>query len=259
MCLFVLLVFILLLLVGCFSGLCLNIDYILVNQDSCVQFIVFYYIFIDLLYLLGIFIYGGVSVYYLIGDDELVIVYCLVDENCCVWYVGVSEWQGWIWLNVILIGIEIVNQGYCDIFQGWVWYLFSEVQIQVLIFLLKDIVKCYGIILDWIIGYSDIVLGCKVDLGLLFFWKCFVDVGLVFWLKFGELVCWFVELNGQLLDVCWFQQQLVWYGYLVLQIGELEKDICDVIGVFQMKYCLVCFDGELDLEIVVLLLVVLIF
>ncbi|MFO6380886.1 N-acetylmuramoyl-L-alanine amidase AmpDh2, partial [Pseudomonas aeruginosa] len=109
-------------------------------------------------------------------------------------------------------------------------------QIQALIPLLKDIAKRHGITPDRIIGHSDIAPGRKVDPGPLFPWKRLADAGLVPWPKPGELARRLAELNGQLPDVRWFQQQLARHGYLVPQTGELEKDTRDVIGAFQMKY-----------------------
>lgn len=253
---FVLLAFTLSLLAGCSSGLRLNTDYTSANQDSRVQFIVLHYTSTDLPHSLGILTHGGVSAHYLIGDDEPATVYRLVDENRRAWHAGVSEWQGRTWLNATSIGIEIVNQGYRDTPQGRVWYPFSEAQIQALIPLLKDIAKRHGITPDRIIGHSDIAPGRKVDPGPLFPWKRLADAGLVPWPKPGELARRLAELNGQLPDVRWFQQQLARHGYLVPQTGELEKDTRDVIGAFQMKYRPARFDGEPDLETAALLLAV---
>lgn len=217
---FVLLAFTLSLLAGCSSGPRLNTDYTSANQDSRVQFIVLHYTSTDLPHSLGILTHGGVSAHYLIGDDEPATVYRLVDENRRAWHAGVSEWQGRTWLNATSIGIEIVNQGYRDTPQGRVWYPFSEAQIQALIPLLKDIAKRHGITPDRIIGHSDIAPGRKVDPGPLFPWKRLADAGLVPWPKPGELARRLAELNGQLPDVRWFQQQLARHGYLVPQTGE---------------------------------------
>lgn len=158
---------------------------------------------------------GLVSVYYLIGSDGY--CYQLVVDECCVWYVGVGCWGIIIDFNLILIGIELDNDG-CS--------LFSVVQIELLILLLCDFIICLNILLCQVIGYVDLVLMCKQDLSCFFFWQQLVEVG------FGVWLC---VVDGVVLEGFDVWNVLVCFGYLF--------DNCEVIVV--VFYC--CFCGCDDL------------
>lgn len=75
------------------------------------------------------------------------------------------------------------------------WYLYNELQIELIEWLIKDIVECYNIELVNVVVYSDIVLLRKFDSGLLFFWKCLVIQGIGVWLDDVMVIKYIVECN----------------------------------------------------------------
>lgn len=116
-----------------------------------------------------------VSFYYLIFEQFLCYQYKLwiwqlVLEEDLVWYVGVSYWCGSMCINDIFIGIELENCGWQKMVGVKSFIFFYLEQIVVLILLVCDIIVCYYIVLQNVVVYVDIVLQCKDDLGLLFFW-----------------------------------------------------------------------------------------
>lgn len=244
------------LLAGCADkGLQIDRAHVSKNQDSRIQYVIIHYTSEDLPGSLEILTHGEVSAHYLIGDQPPTI-YQLVDENRRAWHAGQSEWQGRTWLNSTSIGIELVNQGYRETPSGKIWYPYSDAQIDALIALLKDITKRQGITSEHILGHSDIAPQRKVDPGPLFPWKKLADAGLIPWPKPGEIARHLGELNGQLPDPRWFQQQLARHGYAVPLNGEMDQATRNVIAAFQMRYRPQRFDGEPDLETAALLLAV---
>ena len=90
-------------------------DYLSVNEDSRVQFLVLHYTEENWQTSLDILTNGRnsggqASAHYLVRDIP-VGVYQLVDENRRAWHAGASYWQGTSNLNPASIGIEIVNPG----------------------------------------------------------------------------------------------------------------------------------------------------
>lgn len=246
-----------LILTGCGHRLVIDDRYTSVSQDSRIQFIVLHYTSANLPRSLHLLTRGEVSAHYLIGDDPSATVYRLVDENRRAWHAGVSEWRGRTWLNATSIGIEIVNAGYRQTEDGHrIWAPYSDAQIDNLIRLLKDIVKRHDIKPENLIGHSDIAPQRKVDPGPAFPWQRLAAAGLIRWPAPGDIARRLAELDGQLPDARWFQQQLARHGYSVPLQGKLDQATRNVIAAFQMKYRPARYDGHPDLETAALLLAV---
>lgn len=244
----------LVLLAGCTSGLRIDDSHTAVGQNSRVQYVVLHYTSADMARSLELLTTTDVSSHYLIGDRPATL-YRLVDENRRAWHAGESEWQGRTWLNASTIGIELVNQGYYDTPKGRYWQPFSPQQIDVLVALLKDIVRRHQLPLGSIIGHSDIAPQRKVDPGPLFPWKRLADEGLIPWPDETEVARQQALFAASLPSVEWFQEQLARQGYTVPRNGELDEETRNVIAAFQMKYRPANYDGQPDAETAARLLV----
>ena len=105
-----------------------------------------------------------VSSHYLIGRDGKIIN--LVDEKNRAWHAGVSHWKGVDDLNNNSIGIELENPGH-----EFGYIPFSKKQMEVLVFLCKELKNRYDIKADWVLGHSDISPERKLDPGEKFDWE----------------------------------------------------------------------------------------
>ena len=243
-----------LLLAGCATPY-IDRSYIAKSQDSRAQFLILHYTAIDTPKSLRVLTQEGVSSHYLVTDgigdtqdNHTPKVYGLVDETRRAYHAGVSYWKGHTQLNAASIGIEIVNLGFRDKPEGRVWFDYPQSQIDLVVALVKKIVKEHDIKPDRILGHSDIAPQRKQDPGPRFPWKRLADEGLIPW--FDEAVV--AEKNKlyttALPDVAWFQKQLDKFGYAVPLNGEYDKATRTVLSAFQMRYRPAKFDGEMDAE-----------
>jgi N-acetylmuramoyl-L-alanine amidase len=156
----------------------------------------------------------------------------------------VSSWQGNTNLNSSSIGIEIVNFG--D--RNGAWQAYPKAQMDVVIALVKDIVKRHNIRPDRIVGHSDIAPQRKSDPGPLFPWKRLADEGLIKWPDAAEVARRQAAFAKELPDVEWFQKMLAKQGYAVPLNAELDEQTVRVIKVFQMRNRPANIDGMPDAE-----------
>ena len=241
------LVLALLLLAGCASGPRLDTTYTSVSQDSRAQFLVIHFTSEDFASSLEVLTEGPVSAHYLVRDDPP-IVYRLVDENRRAYHAGVSSWKGQTQLNAASIGIEIVNLGDKGNPDAPIWYDYPKAQMDVVVALVKDIVKRHQIRPDRILGHSDIAPQRKVDPGPRFPWKRLADEGLIAWPDANAVAQRRPAFESQLPDIAWFQQRLEQHGFAVPRSGELDPATRRVVAAFQMKYRPARFDGNPDAE-----------
>ena len=115
-----------------------------------------------------------VSAHYVI--DENGSIYSLVAEDKRAWHAGVSSWNGKTDINSRSVGIEIVNPGH-----EFGYHPFADVQIQSVIDLSKEIIKRHSILIENIVGHSDVAPTRKPDPGKAFFWKALAEQGIGFW------------------------------------------------------------------------------
>ncbi len=249
-----LLVVLLCALLGCTNGLRIDTSHPSQNSDERVQYVILHYTSTGLERSLQLLTKGEVSSHYLI-DAGPATVYQLVDESKRAWHAGESEWEGRTWLNSTSIGIELVNAGYDETPQGRVWYPFSEVQIQALIALLKDITARHHIEPRHVIGHSDIAPLRKLDPGPLFPWKRLAAAGFGLWPDAKAVSDAQVAFEQHLPPISWYQQQLAKVGYATPQNGELDVATRHVLAAFQMHYRPQRFDGTPDAQTAALLVV----
>ncbi len=229
------------------SSVKLDNTYVSKSQDSRVQFLILHYTSDAFEKSLKILTEGPVSSHYLI-DINPPTVYSLVDESKRAFHAGVSRWGNAAALNAASIGIEIVNLGDRKTAERTVWFDYPDKQIDVVIALVKDIVKRHQIRADRILGHSDIAPGRKVDPGPRFPWKRLADEGLIPWPDAAYVGVKKSVYEQQLPDIAWFQKQLAIYGYGTPQTGQMDKGTRDVLEAFQLRFRQSKFDGQPDAE-----------
>jgi N-acetylmuramoyl-L-alanine amidase len=115
-----------------------------------------------------------VSAHYVV--EETGAVWQLVRENRRAFHAGVSCWQGEYDLNLVSIGVEIVNPGH-----DWGYRLFPEAQMVALERLCRGILSRHPIPADRVVGHSDIAPDRKSDPGELFDWPRLARGGVGLW------------------------------------------------------------------------------
>ena len=239
---------------GC-SSLYIDRSYTAKSQDSRAQFLILHYTAIDHPTSLRVLTQQAVSSHYLVSDgandvpgNEKPIIYQLVDENRRAYHAGVSYWKGHTQLNASSIGIEIVNIGYRDTPEGRKYFDYPKAQMDLVIALVKKIVKEHDIKPDRILGHSDIAPQRKNDPGPRFPWKRLADEGLIPWFDETVVALKRVEYEKELPNVEWFQKKLDQFGYAVPLNGEFDKATRAVITAFQLRFRQSIFDGNPDAE-----------
>jgi N-acetylmuramoyl-L-alanine amidase len=239
---------------GC-STLYIDRTYTAKSQDSRAQFLILHYTAIDHPTSLRVLTQQAVSSHYLVSDgandvpeNEKPVIYQLVDENRRAYHAGVSYWKGHTQLNASSIGIEIVNLGYRDTPEGRKYFDFPKAQMDLVVALVKKIVKEHNIAPERILGHSDIAPQRKNDPGPRFNWKRLADEGLIPWFDDTLVAQKKVAYEAELPNIEWFQKKLDQFGYAVPLNGEHDKATRAVITAFQLRFRPTNFDGEPDAE-----------
>lgn len=239
---------------GC-STLYIDRTYTAKSQDSRAQFLILHYTAIDHPTSLRVLTQQAVSSHYLVSDgandvpgNEKPVIYQLVDENRRAYHAGVSYWKGHTQLNASSIGIEIVNLGYRDTPEGRKYFDFPKAQMDLVVALVKKIVKEHNISPERILGHSDIAPQRKNDPGPRFNWKRLADEGLIPWFDDALVAQKKVTYEAELPNVEWFQKKLDQFGYAVPLNGEHDKATRAVITAFQLRFRQSNFDGKPDAE-----------
>jgi N-acetylmuramoyl-L-alanine amidase len=239
---------------GC-STLYIDRTYTAKSQDSRAQFLILHYTAIDHPTSLRVLTQQAVSSHYLVSDgandvpeNEKPVIYQLVDENRRAYHAGVSYWKGHTQLNASSIGIEIVNLGYRDTPEGRKYFDFPKAQMDLVVALVKKIVKEHNIAPERILGHSDIAPQRKNDPGPRFNWKRLADEGLIPWFDDTLVAQKKVAYEAELPNIEWFQKKLDQFGYAVPLNGEHDKATRAVITAFQLRFRPTNFDGKPDAE-----------
>ena len=224
--------------------------YTAISQDSRAQYLIIHYTAGNFESSLKTLTQGPVSSHYLVNQDPPTI-YQLVDETRRAYHAGASYWKGATQLNASSIGIEIVNLGYRDNFngvEGRTYFDFPQPQIDAVIALVKKIVAEHLIAPDRILAHSDIAPGRKPDPGPRFPWKQLADAGLIPWPDAAAVAERKTAFELLPPDIVWWQTKLSQHGYFVPPTGEVNQVMSDVIGAFQMRFRPAKFDGLPDAE-----------
>ena len=102
-------------------------------------------------------------------------------ELYIAWHAGKSSWKNKKFLNKSSIGIEISNPGH-----QYGYKKFNKKQIQILINLLKKLIKKFKISPKNILGHSDIAPDRKKDPGEKFPWKTLARKKVSIWHKINK-------------------------------------------------------------------------
>jgi N-acetylmuramoyl-L-alanine amidase len=244
--------FAVLLVAGCATGSRIDTTYTSDAQDSRVEFLVIHFTSEGFPSSLKTLTTGTVSSHYLVRDDPPT-VYRLVDENRRAWHAGASAWKGHTQLNASSIGIEIVNRGPRGPPGALEWEPYPDAQMEVVVALVRDIMRRHEIRPDRVVGHSDIAPQRKVDPGPAFPWKRLADAGLIVWPDAAEVARRLPAFEKSLPDVPWFQDRLAKHGFAIALNGALDEATVRVIAAFQMKYRPARYDGTPDAETAALL------
>ena len=115
-----------------------------------------------------------VSAHYVVEEDGT--LWRLVPEARRAFHAGVSCWHGAGDLNVVSIGVEIVNPGH-----EWGYRPFPEPQMAAVEALCRDILSRRRIPPYRVVGHSDIAPDRKADPGELFDWPRLARAGIGLW------------------------------------------------------------------------------
>jgi N-acetylmuramoyl-L-alanine amidase len=115
-----------------------------------------------------------VSAHYVVEEDGA--IWHLVPEIRRAFHAGVSCWEGERDLNLVSIGVEIVNPGH-----EWGYRRFTDLQMAAVERLCRDILARHPIPGHRIVGHSDIAPERKTDPGELFDWPRLARAGIGIW------------------------------------------------------------------------------
>ena len=231
------------------------------GQDSRVLFLVLHYTVADFPTSMKILTQQEVSAHYLLSDEAPPRIYRLVDESRRAWHSGASAWKESRRLNSSSIGIEIVHPGFKPgtpdgPAQDRTYQPFSQTQIEVLIPLVKDIVKRHQILPERILGHGEVSPSYKEDPGPTFPWKLLADLGITPPSPDAARVAAQRAIyEAALPEPLWFQKALAQHGYAIETSGLWDPQTQRVLMNFQMRYRPDNFKGQPDAETAALLFV----
>lgn len=234
-------------------GLNIDLSHRSVSQDSRVQFLVIHYTQANFELSMKILARGGLSVHYLLSDETPPRIYRLVDEDRRAFHAGFSSWQNQGPLNAMSVGIEIVHPGVLPGPSGEQFVPYRQDQIDMLIPLVRDIVRRHNIRADRVVGHGDIAPQRKVDPGPLFPWHRLAAEGLILWPEPARVAQLLPGFERELPDIAWFQRSLAEHGYETPRHGQWDEATRRVVAAFQMRYRPSRFDGQRDAETAALL------
>lgn len=264
-----------LLLGGCSqSPLLLDIDrqYQSENRNDRVRFVVIHYTAGNWQQSLDILTKPGkrpVSSHYLIpqtGDatypaGQKLKVYQLVEEHQRAWHAGDSQWEDRTGLNDHSIGIELVNESWCEQRPNQLQQQaelciaadFDPAQLQLLLELLKDILaRNADITPTRVLGHSDIVPLRKQDPGSRFPWQWLAANGAGAWYDAAVMQAYWQQITV-IPQIKTVQRALKLYGYGIKVTGEHDAQSRAYLLAFQRHFVQEQLTGEPDLKTVAVL------
>jgi N-acetylmuramoyl-L-alanine amidase len=241
------------------GGVPIDATHVAKGQDSRVLFLVIHYTVADFPKSMQILTEQQVSSHYLLSDESPPRIYRLVDESRRAWHSGASAWKENRRLNSSSIGIEIVHPGFKrgtsdGPAQLRVYEPFTPAQIDVLIPLVKDIVKRHQILPERILGHGEVSAQYKEDPGPTFPWKLLADLGITpRWPDAASVAAARAVYEVALPDALWFQKALAKHGYEIQPTGQFDQQTQRVLMNFQMRYRPENYLGQPDAESAALL------
>lgn len=190
-------------------------------------------------------------------------VFELVPESQRAWHAGRSYWGGKTGLNDQSIGIELVNQTYCNPRftkdsasdttrspRRMCFYPdFAESQIDILIDLLHEILARHPDIKPTnIVGHADIAPGRKIDPGPRFPWQRLYQLGIGAWFDDATVTRYWERFVTDPVPLVNVQRALRAYGYDIEDSGAYDEQTHDVLRAFQMHFRPSTVTGTVTLE-----------
>ena len=181
-----------------------------------------------------------VSCHFLINEKGQ--IYRIVQENKIAWHAGKSCWKNYKNLNLISIGIELVNKGH-----EFGYTNFKNKQLTSLTMICKNLIKKYHIKRKNILGHSDIAPLRKFDPGEKFPWKEFAKKKIGIW---HNIKIDFLKKHRRskvsLQSKVKFINNLKKIGYCIN--SKKKSDIVKTIKAFQRHYRKELINGIIDKE-----------
>jgi N-acetylmuramoyl-L-alanine amidase len=115
-----------------------------------------------------------VSAHYVVDEDGT--IWRLVSETRRAFHAGRSHWGGESDLNLVSIGVEIVNPGH-----EWGYRPFPQPQMAAVERLCREVLQRHAIAPQRIVAHSDIAPDRKTDPGELFDWPRLARAGIGIW------------------------------------------------------------------------------
>lgn len=185
-------------------------------------------------------------------------VYQLVEEHQRAWHAGDSQWEDRTGLNDHSIGIELVNESWCEQRPNQLQQQaelciaadFDPAQLQLLLELLKDILaRNTDITPTRILGHSDIVPLRKQDPGSRFPWQWLAANGVGAWYDAAVMQTYWQQITV-LPQIKTVQRALKLYGYGIEVTGEHDAQSRAYLLAFQRHFVPEQLTGEVDLKTV---------
>tara|TARA_A100000164_G_C21800941_1_gene720634 strand:- start:23 stop:739 length:717 start_codon:yes stop_codon:yes gene_type:complete len=177
-----------------------------------------------------------VSCHYLINRKGQILK--MVDENKIAWHAGKSKWKNLNNLNNCSIGIELVNKGH-----EFGYEKFTDIQINQLIKLCKNLKKKYRIKNSNIVGHSDIAPSRKKDPGEKFPWEKLKKYQLGVWYKNSRFKA--QNISGRKMRSIFFSN-LSRIGYHYFDKNKKSKKDKLVVKAFQRRFLPKKVTGAID-------------
>jgi N-acetylmuramoyl-L-alanine amidase len=242
------------------------------NRNDRVRFVVIHYTAGNWQQSLDVLTKPGkrpVSSHYLIpgsGDptypaDRPLKVYQLVPEQQRAWHAGDSRWEDRTGLNDHSIGIELVNESWCEKQPNQLQQQaelcvaadFDPAQLQLLLALLKDILaRNTDISPTRVLGHSDIVPLRKQDPGSRFPWQWLAANGVGAWYDAAVMQKYWQQVPT-LPEIKTVQRALQLYGYGIAITGEHDAQSRAYLLAFQRHFVPEQLTGEPDLKTIAVL------
>lgn len=181
-----------------------------------------------------------VSSHYLVHEDGCVIQ--MVRESDRAWHAGRGSWRGQSDVNSASIGIEVVNPGHTYGYPD-----FTDVQIEAVIALCRDIASRHSIRPERILAHSDTAPGRKVDPGEKFPWARLHAAGVGHYVEPAPVRGGrFLSAGERGEPVEALQSMLALYGYGVEIDGVFDATTEAVVAAFQRHFRPQRVDGVAD-------------
>lgn len=170
------------------------------------------------------------SVQYLITCDGEIRQY--LDETARAWHAGVSYWAGFTDINSMSVGIELEGEQVISDEKQFYQVTYTDLQMQTLANLIKQISQRWNIQPYHILGHQDISPFRKKDPGPNFDWGYLAKQGVGVWHGLEKPAQDVVLEDPRMIEA--FAQMLALYGYDT-RLTE-GRDLKDVITAFQIHF-----------------------